>query len=277
MNKRDRRPWTQDEDSIIEKYYQSKEKTVDEIAILINRKKRSIQERIKKLSLHIRPCKTWTEEEVQFLIKYYPIKGAEYCASFLGRSRDSVWQKVNSLSIGYISKTDILDQHKEDVIKDYNRGMKLKNIAEKYGYPEYMILNLLKKYQVPQLGLKNKHIKSKAVHWKGYKDITGTYWGGIIKSAKDRNIEFNIDIAYVWNLFISQNEKCALSGIDIKFNHHSQNFKTSQTASLDRIDSSKGYVEGNVQWVHKSVNFMKHDMAEDVFIDFCKLIASNRR
>lgn len=277
MNKRDRRPWTQDEDSIIEKYYQSKEKTIDEIAILINRKKRSIQERIKKLSLHIRPCKTWTEEEVQFLIKYYPIKGAEYCASFLGRSRDSVWQKANHLSIEYINKVDSMKTYKEDIIKDYNSGMKLKDICLKYNCTEFTMLELLEKNKIKKLGLKNKHIKSKAVHWKGYKDITGTYWGGLIKSAKDRNIEFNIDIAYVWNLFISQNEKCALSGIDIKFNQHSQHFKTSQTASLDRIDSSKGYVEGNVQWVHKTVNKMKMDIKEKEFINFCELIASNRR
>ena len=50
--------------------------------------------------------------------------------------------------------------------------------------------------------------------------------------------------------------------------------KNEQTASLDRIDNSKGYIVGNVQWVHKQVNFMKGTMEQKEFIKFCKLISS---
>ena len=45
------------------------------------------------------------------------------------------------------------------------------------------------------------------------------------------------------------------------------------TASLDRIDSNKGYVEGNVQWVHVDVNYMKLDYDQDYYINICRLIA----
>lgn len=45
------------------------------------------------------------------------------------------------------------------------------------------------------------------------------------------------------------------------------------TASLDRIDSSKGYIEGNVQWVHKRINKMKLDDSDTEFIEWCRLIA----
>jgi hypothetical protein len=48
-------------------------------------------------------------------------------------------------------------------------------------------------------------------------------------------------------------------------------------ASLDRIDSEKGYIPGNVQWVHPAVNFMKHAMAQDVFIDWCCRVAAYRK
>lgn len=44
------------------------------------------------------------------------------------------------------------------------------------------------------------------------------------------------------------------------------------TASLDRIDSSKGYIEGNVQWVHKYVNVMKWDFSMEEFLDICRKI-----
>jgi hypothetical protein len=77
-------------------------------------------------------------------------------------------------------------------------------------------------------------------------------------------------VEYVWNLFLSQDRKCALSGIPIGFQDRS-----GSTASLDRIDNSKGYVIGNVQWVHKDVNIMKHTHSQDYFIGLCATIASH--
>lgn len=49
------------------------------------------------------------------------------------------------------------------------------------------------------------------------------------------------------------------------------------TASLDRIDSSRGYVEGNVQWVHKDVNFMKQALSQERFVELCTLVAEKAR
>jgi len=46
-----------------------------------------------------------------------------------------------------------------------------------------------------------------------------------------------------------------------------------QTASLDRIDSSKGYVLDNVQWVHKRVNFLKRDYSEKELLFWCNAIS----
>ena len=82
----------------------------------------------------------------------------------------------------------------------------------------------------------------------GHEDISGRYWGRIKESAKTRNFEFNITIDYAWDLFLNQNKECALSGLPIKFSFTRN--KNDESASLDRIDSKLGYVEGNVQWVH---------------------------
>ena len=49
----------------------------------------------------------------------------------------------------------------------------------------------------------------------------------------------------------------------------------SWNASLDRIDSSKGYIEGNVQWVHQNINMMKNKFDNQYFIEMCKLITKN--
>ena len=47
------------------------------------------------------------------------------------------------------------------------------------------------------------------------------------------------------------------------------------TQSLDRIDSTKGYTIDNVQWVHKYINLMKHQLTQQQFIDFCKKVVEH--
>lgn len=95
----------------------------------------------------------------------------------------------------------------------------------------------------------------------GFGDITGSHFANIKKHAEIRKLIFEIEIEKIWNLFLTQNRKCALSGVDLVFDK----IRGKTTASLDRIDSSKGYVEGNVQWVHKDVNRMKTNFPESEF------------
>lgn len=101
----------------------------------------------------------------------------------------------------------------------------------------------------------------------GYEDIRGRFWTQLKKKALKRSIDFQIDIRYAWKKFLEQNKKCALSGVSIVFGR--TDYRTETTASLDRIDSSKGYIEGNIQWVHKSVNIMKCDLPVDIFVGLC--------
>lgn len=100
-------------------------------------------------------------------------------------------------------------------------------------------------------------------------DMSTYFWKRIISNAKQKNREFVITPEYAWQLFLDQEKKCALSGILL-------NLKTiyDVTASLDRIDSTKGYVEGNVQWVHKEINMMKNNMTDEDFIKFCTCVAA---
>ncbi len=105
--------------------------------------------------------------------------------------------------------------------------------------------------------------------YKGIGEISGAFWNIIKRNARLRNIDFDISLDFVWNLYLKQNKKCALSGVDIDFGKSNYD---ETTASLDRIASTKGYSEENVQWVHKSVNFMKHDLTEKKFLYYCKKI-----
>lgn len=109
----------------------------------------------------------------------------------------------------------------------------------------------------------------------GYEEIYATHWNGLIKNSKQRNLPFNIDIKYAWELFLSQNRKCKLSGIPLMFSKKCWGNDT--TASLDRIDSTLGYVKGNVQWVHKNVNMMKQEYTMENFLDWCKKIVEHNK
>ena len=117
--------------------------------------------------------------------------------------------------------------------------------------------------------------------FKGSNDLSGSYLNTVILGAKKRGLEYNVTPEYLWNLFSTQNRKCALSGLTITLDpKFSMNFKTknfTQTASLDRIDNTKGYVEGNVQWLHKWVNFMKLDFNQSEFIELCDQISKNKK
>jgi hypothetical protein len=117
-------------------------------------------------------------------------------------------------------------------------------------------------------------------------DLSGSFVNTIKQKANQRNIEFNITVEYLWELFLLQNKKCKLSNIDLKLytyniwtstgksRHHNTSI---MNASLDRIDSNLGYIEGNVQWVHKVVNIMKNTLTNDEFIYFCEQIYKNNK
>lgn len=117
--------------------------------------------------------------------------------------------------------------------------------------------------------------------WNGIGEMSGDYWyNHIVRSASGnkgtrRPLELSITKEYAWNLFLKQNKRCALSGIELKF--PTKNKDRSYNISMDRIDSSLGYIEGNVQWVHKDVNFMKRTYSQEYFIGLCKLIAENNK
>lgn len=122
-------------------------------------------------------------------------------------------------------------------------------------------------------------IKSGEAHtqWDGVGEISGNFWyNHIIRSANGAKgravLELSISKEYAWELFLKQERKCALTNIEIQF-PLTYSDKT-YTVSLDRIDSSIGYVEGNVQWVHKDINMMKNKYNNEYFIEMCKMVAN---
>lgn len=113
-------------------------------------------------------------------------------------------------------------------------------------------------------------------HFSGFQDIGSHYWGHVKSNARNRNLEFEISKKVAWDLFIAQECKCALTGLDIRLCPSAKSVSKLQTASLDRIDSSKGYVLGNIQWLHKDINKMKNAHGDKYFIYLCNQVSEFR-
>jgi|694.fasta_scaffold36826_7 hypothetical protein len=97
-----------------------------------------------------------------------------------------------------------------------------------------------------------------------------------LKCAKSRFKECNLtleDLKEQWDI---QNGICIYSGISLILNSHINKKKDIiHLASLDRIDSSLGYIKGNIQYVSQSINYMKHTMSHEETLLVCKLITKN--
>lgn len=117
----------------------------------------------------------------------------------------------------------------------------------------------------------SKSLQRKSKLWKGGDYVSATLFTNIQYNAKHkRNIPFKIDIPYLDFLWIKQGGRCSYSGelLTLPVRGDDKAF----TASLDRIDSKKGYIKNNVQWVSKEVNMMKQALTEKRFLQLCKKI-----
>lgn len=110
----------------------------------------------------------------------------------------------------------------------------------------------------------------------GYKSISGSYFHSIKSNAKIRGIPFEVTPELLFNQLEKQNYKCCISGVDIKCVLNFRDNYLQQTASLDRIDNSIGYVEGNIQWVHKTINIMRNKLSVEEFVSWCKIITTHQ-
>lgn len=175
--------------------------------------------------------------------------------------------------VAYNRRLDVPDKLKRmgfTIISEY-KGNKTKHLircycGNKFETIPYKILS----GHTKSCGCRYNQIHSHS--WKGYEQIGGKQFKHIAYGAKRRNIVFDITIKQVWELYLSQNRRCALTGLELTWDS-----KTGYgTASVDRIDNNKGYIVGNIQIIHKDVNMMKRHHSQDYFIYLCSLIGKNK-
>lgn len=227
----------------------------------------------------------------------FPAKQKLTQEDFLYRAKEIHGDKYNyenSIYIGYRNKIDIIcDKHgvfnqvaashlsgdgcrqcytesrrtwsdeQEDFLKKNfgKRGFKSSVIAEKLGKTQHAVLVHarrlgLSKLQTPFAGDFPRHV-----------------WNNTRKRARIDKIEIDITEEYLNSILIAQDYTCALSGkkliasSDTKLNN----------ISVDRIDSNKGYIVGNIQIVDRVFNVLKWNHKEIDLIEMCESVAKHLR
>jgi hypothetical protein len=110
---------------------------------------------------------------------------------------------------------------------------------------------------------------------KGCQGLSGTHFLSIKNGALRRKIAFDLTPEFLWELYLKQDGRCALTNIPLTLDCLIRNNNVDWkyiTASLDRIDNTKPYIESNVWWVHKTVNRLKNNYSLEELLYWSKLL-----
>ncbi len=98
-----------------------------------------------------------------------------------------------------------------------------------------------------------------------------------MRKARNRPQHTDLDLCYLRDLWASQRGRCALSGIPLELPRNTleweRRVRDPWKPSLDRIDSSRGYIRGNVRYVAMIGNLAKQRFTDDELFEFCGAVA----
>ncbi len=97
-------------------------------------------------------------------------------------------------------------------------------------------------------------------------------------TRKNKRHNHNVTLEYLKELWESQQGKCPLTGWLLRLKTHTNpSDRTNKyQASLDRIDSSKGYIKGNVRFIAVIANYAKNLFTDDDVIEFCEAVVKHK-
>lgn len=93
-------------------------------------------------------------------------------------------------------------------------------------------------------------------------------------NAKKRGLEHTITIDYLEKLFRQQKGLCFYTNKPMLKDTRDV-INSNDSVSIDRIDSSKGYVEGNIVLCRWIINRMKNEVSHSIFLELISEIYTN--
>lgn len=223
----------------------------------------------------MRKFRKWQNEELDFLTKNYGKLHGDEIASHLGRKPGDIRNKA--FRIGLKSNLHKLPKSKDIQDRINKTGVinvdPIGSVNKKIRFlcpfcssvftttPHRVATNHTKSCGCVSLGSRT-----------GGKYISGNFINHIKRGAKSRHLEYKLSNEFLDTLLEKQEFKCALTKEPLKYGYVNV---IDYTASLDRINSSIGYIESNVQWLHKDVNLAKQKLSQEDFIELCRKVTEN--
>lgn len=93
--------------------------------------------------------------------------------------------------------------------------------------------------------------------------------------AKSKELDFDLTVEFLKELWDLQEGKCAISGIPMTYimTEGRQHFNV----SIDKINPNLGYTQNNIQLVCSAVNTMKYVLTIEELYMFCEAILKNKK
>lgn len=111
------------------------------------------------------------------------------------------------------------------------------------------------KLQNKQYGKSDRNKKKRFEYGCSIEGRASLLWSGCKYRASKKFGEIAISKEFVHSLFISQNNRCSLTGIEFSLDPPAEGMNYNPySPSLDRIDSSKNYTEDNTRLILTCVN-----------------------
>ena len=98
----------------------------------------------------------------------------------------------------------------------------------------------------------------------------------LLRRIKSKYHNYDVDLIYLKELWDKQNI-CVYTGVELQLPKWKGVNNPLYTASIDRVDSEKGYVRGNIQFISITSNHAKNSMSHQQMINFCNLIIENKK
>lgn len=206
-----------------------------------------------------------------------------YCGERVNRKQSQVLKYKNNYCSQKCKKLDQINRDHNGIFKEKHKnqilnGFLLCTNCLKYKVPGefYRASNLKHRLQKEyfckdcrKLTKKRDYNKDKIYKLKSRSTID-SFIKSLLSHSKSRSIkkgyDFNLTYNYLKTLYESKGGICSLTGI--KMTNILGKGRVATNISIDRIDSSKGYVEGNIQLICFITNIMKQDTSLEEFFEW---------
>lgn len=166
--------------------------------------------------------------------------------------------------------------------KEESSNTKRRRVCESTIYREFLEARGENKTELMRRNPTKKEIKD--WHWRQenfleVKRILSFLNENLSRAANrgNKSQKIDVDLDYVYNIGASQDFQCALTGDELEFTRGGfywlGKWCNPHSCTIDRIDSNKGYIKGNIQLITWRANCLKQHLGNEEFIAFCKDVA----